>query len=70
MQEEKVFTDLLVFGTKLGDLKLEPDVLLLKKLGPDGDLLLLGPASIARPLGSLVVLLPALPICAVFLSRQ
>ena len=28
MQEEKVFTDLLVFGTKLGDLKLEPDVLL------------------------------------------
>ena len=60
-----MIADLLVFGAKLGNLELEPDVLLLQQLSPDGDLLLLGPASIPRSLGSLVVLPPTLPIGSV-----
>ena len=70
VQQEEVVPDLLVFSPKLSNLKLEPDVFLFQKLGPDGDLLLLGPPSIPRSFGGLVVLPPAFPVGAVLLLRR
>ena len=70
MKQEEVIPDLFVLSTKLGNLKLEADVFLLEQLSPDGHLLLLGPPSIPRPFGGLVVLPPSLPIGAVFLLRR